>query len=489
VRSRAIGPETVVSRGALLAEVARSAAALARLGVRPGDRVGLLLPNCKEAVFLKLALWSLGASAVVLSPHYTIPELARCLGDAPPKGMVALSKSFADLAATTEPLPKMQFWARVDGGEPSAGSSAPYLYDNGRGDDHEVREPAPEIEATIHFTYKGLGHPLGAIHRYQDYARCADALVRFYRNTPAHTYLCALPLSHIYSLVGCILVPLYAGSATAIVKHAKPQHILKYARTHGANVICLVPALYRLLAMCARRAGGIDFAGTHWLTGGAYFPPELYEELGRELGVQPFQGYGLSEALVVTASNWEANRPGTLGVPIFADTEIAALSEDGDPLPPGEVGEIAIRAPTLMSGYAGRPEETARLLRDGRLLTGDLGCVDGDGFLHFVGRRRRFAKVAGFMVDLREVENAVRAHAAIETCAASSEPDEIADEMIRASVTLKPGAEVGLADLVDHCRKRLAFYKVPKGFRFLKGARQTAAPAAGPAVAGTGDAG
>jgi long-chain acyl-CoA synthetase len=124
-----------------------------------------------------------------------------------------------------------------------------------------------------------------------------------------------------------------------------------------------------------------------------------------------------------------------------------------------------------MTGYLGRPEETARFLRDGRLLTGDLGMVDPDGFLHFAGRRRRFTKVAGFMVDLREIEHAIRAHPSIETCAASSEPDDIADEMVRAAVTLKPGAEVALADLIDHCKRRLAFYKVPKGFRFLKSAR------------------
>ena len=124
-----------------------------------------------------------------------------------------------------------------------------------------------------------------------------------------------------------------------------------------------------------------------------------------------------------------------------------------------------------MTRYLERPEETARFLRDGRLLTGDLGCVDGDGFLHFAGRCRRFAKVAGFMVDLREVEATVRLHSAVATAAASSEPDEIADELVRVAVTLKPGAEVALADLVAHCRARLAFYKVPKGFRFLKGAR------------------
>jgi long-chain acyl-CoA synthetase len=223
--------------------------------------------------------------------------------------------------------------------------------------------------------------------------------------------------------------------------------------------------------MSARRSKGADLASIHWIAGGAYLGPELYEELDRDLGVRPFQGYGLTEALIVTASRWEANRPGTLGVPIFADSEIVALDEDGEPVPRGEVGEVAIRAPTVMTGYIGRPEETARFLRDGWLRTGDLGCVDGDGFLHFAGRRRRFAKVAGFMVDLREVEQAIRAHPAIETCAASSEPDDLADELVRAAVTLRPGAELALAEIVEHCKRRLAFYKVPKGFRFLKSQR------------------
>src|SRR5262249_43111430 len=156
---------------------------------------------------------------------------------------------------------------------------------------------------------------------------------------------CSLPLAHVYALNACVLAPLYAGSATALVKSSKPQLVLRFAKTHGANVLCLVPTMYRLLAMCARRAKGVDLRGCHWIAGGSHMTRELHDELERDLGVRPFQGYGLTEALIVTGSNWESNRPGTLGIPLFRDTEIAILDEQGREQPRGAVGEIAIRAP------------------------------------------------------------------------------------------------------------------------------------------------
>lgn len=468
------GEVSVVTREGLVVAVARTAAALKARGVDEHSRVALILPNSKELVFLHFALWSLGATAIPLSPLATPPEIARCLEDSLPSGLIALSRTFADLAAAHVRPPPVDFTARIDElGRPGAPD---WLYAHGGAagtPEPEVREPPPDLLATVHFTYKGVGYPLGAKHTYEHYAREADALVRFYRPVPDHTFLCALPLSHIYALNGCVLMPLYAGGATAIVRSAKPQHVLRFAKTHGANVICLVPPLYRLLAMCARRAGGVDLSETHWISGGSYHPPELTDELERDFGVHPFQGYGLTEALIVTASNWEHERRGTLGVPVFCDAEISVLDDRGSPLPPGQVGEIAIRAPTVMTGYLGRPDETARFLRDGALITGDLGRVDEDGFLHFHGRRPTFAKVAGFMVDLREIEIAVLEHPAIATCAAISEKDDAFDETIRCAVTLRPGAAATAAELSDHCRGRLAFYKVPRAFRFVKAERRS----------------
>lgn len=460
------GVETVVTRGDLVTDVSRTAGALRAIGVGEGHAVALLLPNSMELVFLHLALWSIGATAVVLSPAATASEIARCLQDARPIGLIAHSRARKELAAAGVALPRLRFEARVDElGRPGA---APWLYSFGGGAEPELREPAPDLAATIHFTYKGLGYPLGAVHTYEHYARGAHAMACFFRPGPDHTFLAALPLSHVYGINGSVLVPLYAGSACAIVRTAKPQQILRFALTHRANVLCLVPPIYRLLAMCARRAAGLDLSETHWVTGGSHLTAELYRELEEDLGVRPMQGYGLTEALIVTASNAEWNRPGALGVPLFSDTEIVALDEAGRELPRGETGEIAIRAPTVMTRYVNRPDETAQFLREGRLLTGDRGRVDEDGFLHFAGRTRRFAKVAGFMVDLEEVESAVCSHPAVETCAVLAEPDEIADEIIRAAVTLRPGAEVALAELVEHCAARLAFYKVPKAFRFVK---------------------
>jgi long-chain acyl-CoA synthetase len=468
------GMETVLTRDGLVREVARTAAALRALGVEEEDRVALMLPNSRELVALHLALWSLGATAVVLSPLSTPAEAQRCLEDSLPAGLIAHSRAFSELAASGADLPRLRFAARAD--VAGRAGAPPWLYQGTVAvtGEPELREPPPGLLATVHFTYKGLGYPLGAKHTYEHYARAALAMGRFYRPGPDHTFLCALPLSHIYALTACVLTPLCTGGASAIVKSAAPQLVLRFAKTHGANVICLVPALYRLLGMCARRAGPVDLSRAFWISGGAYLSPELSQELEAEHGVHAHQGYGLTEALIVTASNPENDRRGALGVPLFADTEIAVLDERGEELPRGAVGELAVRAPTTMTGYIGRAAETARFLRDGRLLTGDIGRVDEEGFLRFEGRTRRFAKVAGYMVDLGEVEAAVASHPAVASCAAAADPDDISDESIRCAVTLRPGERASANEIAAHVKARLAFYKVPRVIRFVRASRPSA---------------
>jgi long-chain acyl-CoA synthetase len=179
------------------------------------------------------------------------------------------------------------------------------------------------------------------------------------------------------------------------------------------------------------------------------------------------EGYGLTEASPVVCCNPidGTDRVGTIGLP-FPSTEIRLVDDDGKDVPPGQPGELAVRGPQVMRGYWNQPEETARVLRDGWLYTGDVAEIDADGFVRIVDRKKDMILVSGFNVYPNEVEDVVAQHPAVLEVAAVGVPDERTGESVKIFVVKRAGQEVTSEALVDHCRAHLTAYKLPRQVEF-----------------------
>ena len=189
------------------------------------------------------------------------------------------------------------------------------------------------------------------------------------------------------------------------------------------------------------------------------------------------EGFGLTEASPVTHSNflWDKKSvSGSIGVP-YPETDAAILSlETGEPLPAGDIGELAVNGPQVMKGYWNRPEETEQVLRDGWLLTGDIGYMDEKGYFYIVDRKKDMIIAGGFNIYPREVEEVLYEHPAVLEAAVAGIPDPYRGETVKAYIVVKEGSNVTEAELNEFCRKHLAAYKVPRYYDFRRELPKTA---------------
>jgi long-chain acyl-CoA synthetase len=202
-------------------------------------------------------------------------------------------------------------------------------------------------------------------------------------------------------------------------------------------------------------------------SGGAPLPMALREQVRQRLGVEIYEGYGLTESSAgITANRVGSNRPGSVGRPI-PGVELAILDSDGEPVPAGAEGEVCARGPGVMKGYWKDEEQTAHALRGGWLHTGDVGRLDDEGYLYIVDRMKDLIIRGGFNVYPRDVEDALLEHPDVTQAAVVGRPDEESGEEVVAVVAIRPGATVTGADIVAWASDRLAKYKYPREVRVL----------------------
>jgi long-chain acyl-CoA synthetase len=285
--------------------------------------------------------------------------------------------------------------------------------------------------------------------------------------TSEERFLIILPMAHVYALSGCVNSGLIRGATLVILERYTPRPIFAALESERITVLSAVPAVFELLARFPKKERYDLSALRLCVTGGAFLPAAAQREHEAALGVQMVQGYGLSECLPVICNPPDGrSKPGTLGIPGRRDIHLRILGPGGEVLPPGEVGEIAVASPTTMQGYHELPEDTAAVLRDGWLLTGDRGSMDGDGFLYYHGLSKPILNVRGNKVDLEEVRSVLLRHPEVAAVELEGEGEEdparfgVSPE-IRAEVVLLDGQPVEAAELKAYLRRRLAGYKVP----------------------------
>lgn len=471
----------------------RFAAGLRGLGLQPGDRVSLHLPNCPQFVIAYYGVLKAGGIVVPFNPLYVEREVADQLKDSGAKIAVTLDLFLGRVEAARAgsavthviatrineffPLLLKMLYplrARRHREWPSITSNgtthvfsdicaAPPLRE-------AAAQQATEI-AVLLYTGGTTGTPKGAMLTHGNLVANAYQSALWAPVPPQTpiTILGVLPLFHSYAMTVVMNGSLLQGRRMVLLPRFDALAVLKTIDRYRPQQLPGVPTLYNAL-ISHPAVGRYDLRSISvCISGAAALPAELQSRFERITGGTLVEGYGLTEASPVTHITplGGLRKPGSIGIPApDTDARIVDLDTGDRELATDEIGELVIRGPQVMAGYWNRPAETAAALRDGWLHTDDVAKVDKDGFFYVVDRKKEMLITGGLNVYPRDIEEVLLAHPAVLEAALIGVPDPHWGEVGKAFVVLRPGIQPTAEELLAHCRTHLAPFKVPKTIAF-----------------------
>ncbi|MFJ9963452.1 class I adenylate-forming enzyme family protein [Streptomyces avermitilis] len=432
-----------LDNAAFARRVRRAAAALRARGVGRGDVVALLLPNTADFVVVLFAAWRLGAAVTPVNPALTEREVRYQLGDA--GAVVAVTAGPSPLAGA---LPV----AELDAGP----------------EDTTAPETNADALALLIYTSGSTGRPKGVMLDHANLAAMAEMMTDTARLTETDHSLLILPLFHVNGIVVGVLSPLLAGGRVTVAGRFRTETFFDLVATVRPTCFSAVPAIYSMLAELPDHVRPDTSSVRFAACGAAPMPAALIERFERRYDIPILEGYGLSEGTCASTTNplYGRRKPGTVGLPLPGQ-QVAVVDPQGRIAPAGAAGEVVVRGPNVMRGYLGRPEETARTVIDGWLHTGDVGRFDEDGYLVLVDRIKDMIIRGGENIYPKEIETVLGDHPDVLEAAVVGAAEPRLGEVPVAFVALRPGASATTADLLDHCRARLATFKVPTGITLV----------------------
>jgi len=479
--------------GALSQQAARLSQAFQDLGLGPGEPLGIYLPNCPQLVLAYHAALRLGAVAVLLNPLLSPKELAYQLQDSGARRLVVLDHflprveevwdrvnlSHLIITGLKDYLPWPLSWlypfkARrqglVTGFRPGPGHlswrellQSPPL--------EGLSQPQPVDLAVLQYTGGTTGTPKAAM---LTHGNLMANVAQINAWLPQVRYgeervVGLLPFSHSFGLTACLNWPMSQAALIIVLPRFEIDGFLKVLRQYRPTMLPGVPTLFVAL-INDRRLPGLDLSSL-WacISGSAPLPLEVRERFEALSGCRILEGYGLTEAAPVTHLNPIQGKrpPGSMGLPLPGTRARVVDQETGArDLPPGEVGELIIQGPQVMQGYWQQPEETALVLRDGWLYTGDLARMDEEGFFYIVERKKDLIIAGGYKIYPREVEEVLYQHPGVKEAVALGVPDAYRGETVKVVIVPQAGANLTAEEILEFCQHNLAVYKVPKIVEF-----------------------
>jgi long-chain acyl-CoA synthetase len=430
----------------LNARVAGIATELARRGFVAGDRLALLLPNETEFLELIYACAWLGVTAVPLNARFSVTEIDRVLADATPRGLIRHSS----LPAPTVRLP----WEQVLDVEPLEALGGDYsaaIYD-------------PEAILALIYTSGTTGRPKGVALTHAAALANIDHVNYWLPFSEGGVYLHAAPLFHIADFPFMFAAPAF-GTCQVTIPKFNPQTFCETVQQEHVSRTVLVPTMINLLTQFEQLAD-YDLSSLVELGyGGSPIAPELIHRTRQALPhLKLVQVYGLSETGFLTGlqdHEHTASRLLSCGRPC-PGVDVRVVDESGKDVPIGQPGELVARGANVMRGYWQSLDQTELAFRDGMFRTGDIGYQDAEGFVYILDRLKDMIVTGGENVYSGEVEAVIYTHPAVRETAVFGIPDPRWGELVMACVVLKPGAAIGADELIAHCRRFLAGYKVPR---------------------------
>jgi long-chain acyl-CoA synthetase len=441
----------------------RLASVLAGAGIGGGDRVAMFMRNSRELFESYIACGLVGAIAVPVNGLNTARENGLLFADCTPAALVAEASLLDRVPAEVMPG-SLTLRLCTAGAAPGWRS-----YDQAIETAGERTAPEPsraEAPALIIYSSGTTGSPKGIVLSQQgvvDNARLASGVLG-YRDSDR--FLTLLPTYSSFGFAFDFLQAGLAGASTVITPAFDAAAAVELIERHRVSCLAGVPTMF---VRMAQHMAGRDLTCLRLIdVGGGPVPEKLKEDLRSALGVETVESYGLTEISPVASVQRPGApvRPGSCG-PALPEIEARVVDAADRDLPAGAPGELLFRCRTVMIGYWNQPELTATTLRGGWLHSGDIGTMDEDGHLYILDRLKDMIVTSGNNVYPKEVEIVIFEHPAVQSVAVAGLPDEVRGETVHAFVVLRPGAAATPAELIEHCRRNLARFKVPRGITFV----------------------
>ncbi|MFE7063140.1 long-chain-fatty-acid--CoA ligase [Sutcliffiella sp. NPDC057660] len=465
------------------------------LGVKKGDRVSIMLPNCPQAVISYYGVLFAGGIVVQTNPLYMERELEYQINDSGSEIIITLDILYprvSKVKALTKlrdiivtgikdylPFPKNMLYPFVQKKQYGIVVKVEHS-----GENHlftevmkesQVNEINVDIDpqndlALLQYTGGTTGFPKGVMLTHMNLVSNTMMSVKWmYKCKRAQEKVIGiLPFFHVYGMTAVMNLSIMQAFEMVLLPKFDPETTLKTIQKEKPTLFPGAPTIYIALLnhpdIQKYDLSSIDSC----ISGSAALPVEVQEQFERVTGGKLVEGYGLSEASPVTHANflWDERVSGSVGIP-WPNTDSKIISmETGEEAPVNEIGEIVVRGPQIMKGYWNRKEETEAVLKDGWLLTGDLGYMDDRGFFYVVDRKKDMIIAGGFNIYPREIEEVLYEHEKIQEVIVAGIPDPYRGETVKAYVVKKQGAVLTEEELDAYARKHLAAYKVPRLYEF-----------------------
>jgi long-chain acyl-CoA synthetase len=462
------------------------AAGLLDSGFAPGDRVALYLQNVPQFVIGLVGTWKAGGIAVNINPMNRERELELLLQDSGARVLVCLESLYRDVASTVVgrtsvqtvlTTSELEYQTRDD---PRAFPRAERIACEGTVDlagllaQFRGRTPPPVAfdpgdTAVLTYTSGTTGPPKGAMNSHGNVVFNSQTYREWCGLGPDDVVLGVAPLFHITGLIGHVTLSLLLGAPLVLFHRFEPSLAIDTIRAERPTfTVGAITVFIALMNVPDVEKDALASLTKIW-SGGAPIPPSTVTAFSRAFGTYIHNIYGLTETtspshavpFSVEAPVDEASGALSVGAPLY-DTVVRIVGDDGQDLPPGEVGELVTSGPQVVPGYWGKPEETARALPGGALHTGDVGYMDERGWFYIVDRKKDQINAGGYKVWPREVEDVLYEHEAVREAAVVGVADEYRGETVKAFVSLRPGKSATEEELIAFCRERMAAYKYPR---------------------------
>ncbi|MGM9924567.1 MAG: long-chain-fatty-acid--CoA ligase [Bacillus sp. (in: firmicutes)] len=476
---------------------------LRKLGIGKGDRVAIMLPNTPQSVIGYFGTLLAGGVVVQTNPLYMERELEYQMKDSGAKAIITLDILYPRVASIKHntnlehiivtaikdylPFPKNLIYPYMQRKEYGLVIDVEH-----GGTTHIFHRLLKEAEAApipltidvdedlalLQYTGGTTGFPKGVMLTHKNLiANTTMCKAWMYKcRKGEESILGVLPFFHVYGMTTVLVLTVMEGHRMILLPKFDTATTLKTIHKQRPTLFPGAPTIYIALLnhkdVMKYDLSSIDSC----ISGSAPLPLEVQEKFEKVTNGKLVEGYGLTETSPVTHANflWGQRVKGSIGVP-YPDTDAAILSmETGDPLPPNEIGEIAIKGPQVMKGYWNRPEETENTFKNGWFLTGDLGYMDNQGYFYVVDRKKDMIIAGGYNIYPREVEEVLYEHEKVQEAVVAGIPDPYRGETVKAYIVLKEGADVSEAELNEFVRKHLAAYKVPRIYEFRSDLPKTA---------------
>ena len=451
-----------------LREARKLVTALKGLGVKRGDRVIVQMPNCVEVLQSFGAIWRLGAIVVPINYLMKDDEIAAIYEDSGAKVVISVKDFLSKIKAGKLRAPQVKTVILVNDDVPEGMYSFHALVNQAPETIGIVETNDDELAALIYTagttgTSKGVMLTHGSLY--------ANSRMSYESTRMPHgmTNITVLPLCHAYGIAVANSGLFYERTKSVILGSFDMETVFASIDKYNASLVALVPTMYVFMLMYPNPNNHDLSRVKYWMCGSAPLSQATWNQFQERFGGKIIEGWGLSESGAGGSGNPCDGRPikvGSIGLP-QKGMQMGIMDDNGKFLGANQSGEIVLKGPSLMKGYWKKPEETARVIIDGWLHTGDVGHVDEDGYYWITDRKKDLIIKGGENISPRTIEEALYANPKVAEAAVIAMKDDVYGENIKAFVSLKPGQEATVDEVIAHCRTKLANFLIPKEIVFL----------------------